>query len=235
MISKKEKLFDQLRTIQEFFNKYCIAIVVITVLLTAIGTIYSLIGVNKVYYSSAKIYIRHYTEEQRNLLDEFLINQDLSGDAIEIIQSTPVLEKAIFNCELQNVYIASSLQKQMYIYTDYQSRIVNIIVAENDPERAQALTDAVCNAAVDQINHVMNGNWAVVMDSAYLPDTSEYPVVWKTAIQSAVFTLGIAFLLAVIYSMRDHRICSAEDVKKYLGLNLLGSIPKESNKQKRWQ
>lgn len=233
MISKREKLFEQIRTIKGFFYKYCIPIVIITILLTVVGTIYSLTGVNKVYYSSARIYVRHYTEEQGYLSEGFLVSQDLTEDAVQIIQSIPVLEKAIFNCKLQNLYSASSLQKQMYAYTDYQSRIVNIIMAETDPERAQTLTNAVCNAAIDQINHVMNGDWAVVIDSASLPDAPEYPVVWETAIQSTAFALGVAFLLAVIYSMRDYRIRSAEDVKKYLGLSLLGSIPKESGKQKR--
>lgn len=71
----------------------------------------------------------------------------------------------------------------------------------------------------------MEGSWAVVADKANLPDEPEYPVLWETALQSVCFGVGVFFLLAVLYSLQEHRISSAKDVEKYLGLSLLGSIP----------
>lgn len=226
MVSKKDELFEQILTIQEFFRKYRVLIIAAILCLTTVGSLYAAVGVSEVYYSSARIYIRPYTGGKNYLSESVLVSEDLSEDGVMIAQSTPVLEEAIFTCRLQDLFTARSLQEQMYAYADYNSRLITVTVADVDAPRAQELTDAVCQAAVNKINKIMNGEWAVIVDSADLPSKPEYPVIPETIVQSVVFGLCVFFLIAVLYSMQDHRIRSGEDVKKYLGLELLGSIPK---------
>lgn len=233
MISKKEELFEQLQTIKEFFGKFCVPITAAVLLLAIIGTAYAAFGVNKVYYSTAKIYVRPYTGEQNYLSESVLVSQDLTEDGVEITQSIPVLENAIFNCGFQDWYTAEALQKQMYAYAETQSRIITVTVMDSDPSRVQLLSNAVCDAAVEQINSAMNGEWSVVAERANLPDEPEYPVLWEIAVQSVILGLGAVFLLAVLYSMRDYQIRSAKDVEKYLGLTLLGTIPEEIKAKQR--
>lgn len=227
MISKKNELFEQIRTILEFFRKYWVWITAVIVCLTMTGALYAAFGVSKVYYSSARIYVRPYTGGRGYLSESVQVGEDLTKDGVEIAQSTPVLEKAILNCHLQDIFTAQSLREQMYAYTDYQSRLMTVTVADIDAARAQTLTDAVCQATVKKINNIMDGEWAVIADRADFPVEPEYPILHEIIIQAAVFVLSVFFLIAVLYSMQDHKIRSGEEVKKYLGLALLGSIPKE--------
>lgn len=226
MISKKDELIEQVRIIIGFFQKYWIGLAAAIVCMVAAGTIYAAFGVPKVYYSTGRIYIQPYIGEQNYLLDSLQVSEDLAEDCIEIVQSTPVLEEAIFSCRLQDLFTAQSLQEQMYVYTD-QSRILTVTIADIDAGRAQMLTDAICKEAIKEINDIIGGEWAVLADTANFPKEQEYPVLWEIILQSFVFGVSVFFLAAVIYSMQEHKIRSEEDVKKYLGVDLLGSIPQK--------
>lgn len=226
MISKKDELFEQVRIIIGFFRKYWLGLTAVIVCMVAAGTIYAAFGVPKVYYSTGRIYIQPYIGEQSYLLDSLQVSEDLAEDCIEIVQSTPVLEEAIFSCRLQDLFTAQSLQEQMYVYTD-QSRILTVTIADIDAGRAQLLTDSICKTAIKEINDIMGGKWAVLADTANFPKEQEYPILWEIILQSFVFGVSVFFLAAVIYSMQEHKIRSEEDVKKYLGVDLLGSIPQK--------
>ncbi len=231
MVSKKEQLFEQLQTIAEFFRRYAIVGAVAVLLLTAAGTAYAAAGVPQVFYSTAEIYMRPNRSEDQYLAEGVLVSEDLTADGVEIAQSTPVLEEVIFRCGLQDWFTAESLREQIYVYAEYQSRILVVMVADVDPARAQLLAQNISESAVEHINGVMDGNWAAIADKANLPEEPEYPVLWETALQSFCFGLGVFFLLAVLYSLQDHRISSGRDVEKYLGLSLLGSIPKQQKEK----
>lgn len=229
MISKKQELFDQIQFIIKFFRDYLIAIIIAILCLVGIGVAYTIYEVPSVYYSSAKIYIRPYTGGQNYLSESSLVSGDLAENCVEIAQSTSVLEKAIFNCRLQDMFSVQSLQEQMYAYADYQGRLVTILVADVDPARAQDLADAVCESTVERLNGIMDGEWAVIADAAYLPQRPEYPVFWKTFFQTIALGFSVIFFVAVLYSMQEHKISTADEVKKYLGLEILGTIPENDS------
>ncbi len=226
MNSKKEQLLEQLQMIAVFLKKYKIIAAVFIVFLTAAGCIYAAIGVTPVYYSTAEIYMRPNKSEVQYLLDGMLVSEDMTADALEIMQSTPVLKEAILNCGLEELFTPDSLREQMYVYAEYQSRIITVTAADIDPVRAQRLVQNICESAVTHINAIMEGNWAAIADNANVAQKPEYPVLWKVALQSFCFGMGSFFFLAVLFSMQDYRIRSKEDVEKYLGLSVLGSIPK---------
>ncbi len=227
MVSKKEQLFEQLWTMVKFFKKYSIVIIVTVIFLTAVGAIYTVNRIPQVFYSTAKIYIRPNRGGDQYLSEGILASEYLAADGVEITQSVLVLNEAISNCGLQDLFTAEALQKQMYVYVEPQSRILVVMVADTESNRAQLLAQNICESAVKRINEITNGDWATIADKANLPEKPEYPILWKIILQSVGFGLGVWFFLAVLYSLQEHRISSESDVKKYLGLSLLGSIPEE--------
>lgn len=225
MRSKKDQLFEQLSVMAVFFKNNIFLIILGIIFLIIGGILYTGKAVKPIYYSTAKIYIRS-GEEEQYLLEGVLVGEELTIDSVEIAQSIPVLEEAIFNSGLQDVFTAGTIQEQMYVYTDYQSRLLTITVADIDSGRAQLLTQKIGESTVKQINQVMGSEWAVIADKANLAQYPEYPVIWKTAVQCLCFGIGLAFFISVLYSMQDYRINSSNDVEKYLGLTMLGNIPK---------
>lgn len=225
MGEKKEQFFNQLAMITAFFRNNLLLIALSISFLTIGGTVYASKAVTPIYYSTAEIYIRS-GEEEQYMLEGVLVSEDLTADSVEISQSIPVLEEAIFNSGLQDIFTAESIQEQMYVYTDYQGRLLFITVADIDAGRAQLLTQKISESAVKYINHVMESDWAVIADNANFPQNPEYPVVWKTAVQCFCYGIGVFFFISVLFSLQDYRINSSRDVEKYLGLCILGSIPK---------
>lgn len=225
MISKKDQLFEQLWTVAKFLKKYRVVIIVSVIILAVIGTVYAASSVPKVFYSTAKIYVRPNRAEY--LSNGASVSEYLAADGAQIAQSVSVLKEAISDCGLQDLFTAEALQEQMYAYTEPQSRILVVMVADTEPDRAQLLAQNICESAVKRINEITNGDWATIADKANLPEKPEYPILWEIILQSVGFGLGVWFFLAVLYSLQEHRISSESDVKKYLGLSLLGSIPEE--------
>lgn len=225
MDERKEQFFEPLAMMTFFLRSNLLLIISAIIILTIGGTVYASKAVTPIYYSTAEIYIRS-GEEEQYMLEGVLVGEDLTTDSVEIAQSIPVLEEAIFNSGLQDIFTAESIQEQMYVYTDYQSRLLIITVADIDAVRAQLLTQKISESAVKYINQVMESDWAVIADNANFPQESEYPVLWKTAVQCFCYGIGVVFFISVLFSMQEYRIRSSKDVNKYLGLCILGNIPK---------
>ena len=108
MISKKDQLFEQLWTVAKFLKKYKVMIIVSVIILAVIGTTYAASSVPKVFYSTAKIYLRPNRAEY--LSNGASISEYLAADGAQIAQSISVLKEAISNCGLQDLFTADALQ-----------------------------------------------------------------------------------------------------------------------------
>ncbi len=225
MISKKEELKDQLRAVWRLLRKYWIFIGILLVLTSIVGGIYSAHFVAKVYYSTAKLYVRPYRDDGLLLSEDFQTSQDLTSDCVEIIESESVLQQALVNEGLHSQMTAEQLRGQMYAYADYQSRFLYVTVAYSSPEGAQSLADAVSNAAVNQVARVTGVDWMTLVDKANYAEIQEYPVVWKSVVETIAYTLAFILLIFIILSSRKKKICDKKDVERFLHLEILGTIP----------
>lgn len=232
MISKKEQLKDQLKEILQLLKKYWILIVILVILTSAVGGVFASHFVTKIYYSTAKLYVRPYRDDGLLLSEDFQTSQDLTQDCVEIIESDSVLQKVIVAERLQNEMTVEQLKGQMYAYTDYQSRFLYITVAYISPEGAQHLVDAISNEAMKQVAEVTGVDWMTLVDKANYEETEEYPVIWKIVVQTIAYTLAFVFVIFIILTSGEKRLKDGKDVERYLHLEILGTIPVSNMRKK---
>ena len=113
----------------------------------------------------------------------------------------------------------------------HETVIIKITARAGSPEDAQDLADAWVSAFATRVRDIEGGGKASegmrieVLNSAELPSSPVSPQVERNVLLGAVLggLLGLAY--AVMRSMLDRRIRSAEAVETHTGVAVVGSIP----------
>ena len=121
---------------------------------------------------------------------------------------------------------------KLTVDTSTDSRIVTIIVSDEDPYTASEMANAIRDMAAEHIQSVMDIEAVNVVDSANIPSEKASPSLAKNGVIGGL--LGVIIAMAIVIIIYD-TIKVEEDVERYLGLSVLGSIPyseKESRSKK---
>ena len=156
----------------------------------------------------------------------------LTKDYTELIKSRTVAEEVIEKLGLN--MSPESLMGQVTAQTKADTRIVTIIVQNEDPKLAQKLANAVREVSATQIVKVMGVQAVNVVDEANLPVAPSSPNVRKNVMSGGAWGCLVAIAIVLLRYLLDDTIKSDEDVERYLNLNVLASIPaNEPNTQKK--
>ena len=218
---EKDELILQIKEIVEYIKKYKRVVLLWIVLASITGGIIAGFMTQKVYYSSAEIYVRPIRADGEILSDDLNASQQLTQDFIEIMQSRSVLENVITDMGMEDILNAKALQDLIYVSSDYQSRIVHILVAG---------TEKLCFHAVEKAEEATGVPWAVVSDEPNLPRRQAYPVLWRSVLQSVALSAALLFFFLIIVTSGQRKINDKGDVQRYLDISVLGVIPDYSLK-----
>ncbi len=158
----------------------------------------------------------------------------LTKDYAELIKSRTVLEGVIAQLNLDISYKA--LLSKLSVETSSDSRIVSIIVSDEDPYTASEMANAIRDMAAEHIQAVMDIEAVNVVDSANIPSEKASPSLAKNGVIGGLLGVIIAMAVVIIIYLTNDTIKVEEDVERYLGLSVLGSIPfseKESRSKKK--
>lgn len=189
----------------------------------------------KKYVSTTKIYAINKQNETTLTYSDLQTGSQLSKDYAALVTSRTVTSKVIAQLDLQNTYqdmakiTPDVLAKMISVDVQTDTRIISISVTDTIPTRAQDIANAVRVAASEHIYNVMDIEAVNIVDYANLPEGAKSP---KTKRGIAVgFMLGflLASCIVILIRVMDDTIKTTEDVEKYLGLSVLGSIPYDDN------
>lgn len=227
---EKDELILQIKEIVEYIKKYKRVVLLWIVLASITGGIIAGFMTQKVYYSSAEIYVRPIRADGEILSDDLNASQQLIQDFIEIMQSRSVLENVITDMGMEDILNAKALQDLIYVSSDYQSRIVHILVAGTEPSQTQQIAEKLCFHAVEKAEEATGVPWAVVSDKPNLPRRQAYPVLWRSVLQSVALSAALLFFFLIIVTSGQRKINDKGDVQRYLDISVLGVIPDYSLK-----
>lgn len=183
------------------------------------------------YQSVTKMYV---LSKQNN---DTLTNADLqtstllTKDYAELIQSRTVTEAVIAKLGLDMKH--EQLLGKMEVVTATDNRIVTIKVLDEDPYVARDIANAVRDTAAEHIKNVMNSEAVNIVDEANVPDGKYSPSVMKNGLIAGVLGCFLAIAVILIQYISNDTIKVSEDVEKYLGLSVLGTIPMDKNEGKK--
>ena len=147
----------------------------------------------------------------------------LTKDYMELVKSRPVLEKTISKLKLD--VEPEELAEMITTETPTHTRIKSISVTDDDPKEAKQIADTLRKAVSVQITEIMNADSVNTVEEGNLPTSPSSPNVKKNMMLGALLGLVISMGFIVLISILDDTVKTPDDVEKYLGLNVLTSIP----------
>lgn len=187
---------------------------------TAAG-VFTKLFITPQYEATSMIYI--YTKSTSiTSITDLQIGSQLAVDFQIVGTSREVMDSVIARLGLDTDY--KKLLDTVEISSPSGSHILKIVATNPDPQMAADISNAIADELRARIAAVMNTDEPSTLSRAYVP---EYPVSPSMVKNVALGGIGLTFLLAAIFVvafMLDDTIKNEEDVKKYLGLNVLAEI-----------
>ena len=202
-------------------------IIVSGVIVAAVALLVSYFVITPKYESVTKIYVISKTNADTMTYSDLQAGSTLTKDYKELVKSRPVLEEVLAETGID--VELKGLEEQITVEVPTDTRIVSITVEDKDPYEARIIADSVRIAASKHIQEVMNTEAVNVVEEASLPIEKSSPSILKnTAIGYAV-GLFLAIAIVIINYIMDDTIKTPDDVEKFLGVSVLGSIPYSEN------
>ncbi|WP_257987908.1 MULTISPECIES: YveK family protein [Bacillus] len=203
--------------LKELFNvikKRFWVILVFTILSTSVGIIYSNLNTTYLYQSSTRIIIGADAEYMKTLQ--------------VIIRDSTVLEKVIKELDLEKS--TGELAGQISVQSIEGSQVVSINVVDSDAYLAADIANTTAKVFKEEIPKIVNFN-----DVKYLSDAkvNPYPINEnknKTIIIAFLFGLIAGIGLTFFLESLDGTIKSERDIEDFLGLQVLGRVPRMNRK-----
>lgn len=193
------------------------------------------------FQSSTSIYVLNKQDNNVVTYSDLQSGAQLTKDYAELVKSRSVTEKVINQLKLNSIYEDmknldhAGLAGMISVDNTTDTRIIRITVTDTDPARAQDIANAVREAASLHISQVMDIEAVNVVDYAQMPMKAVRPnILLNTFIGASAGTI-VAALIIILLHLSDDRIKGPDDVEKYLGVSVLGTIPLDSslNQKKR--
>ena len=175
------------------------------------------------YTSVTKLYVMAKNDDSSAsaTYSELQSGSMLTKDYMELVKSRPVLEKAISKLKLDME--PEELAEMITTETPTDTRIMS--VTDDDPKEAKQIADTLRKAVSVQITEIMNADSVNTVEEGNLPTSPSSPNVKKNMMLGALLGLVISMGFVVLIFILDDTVKTPDDVEKYLGLNVLTSIP----------
>ncbi len=187
---------------------------------------YTMFLLQPMYTSSSMIYIFSKTTSVTTAVD-LQIGSQLTVDFEILGTSRPVLEKVIADLDLVTDY--ETLLKTVEVENPKDSRIIKITVTNPDPRLACDIANSLASNLAARVAEVIDTEKPSPVEDAVPAVKPSSPSKTKnTALGGIVgMLIAIAFILVRYYS--DMSLRDEDDVRKYLGLGTLASVPYEKS------
>ena len=202
----------------------------IAIILTAIVAALVAFGVSSFvltpeYSSTTRVYVVNRNQSE----NAGLTNQDLQAgtylvkDYKEIILSQDVLEKVISNLKLEQS--GKGLSKKIQVTVPVDTRIVSIVVKDDQPEEASRIANALREVAAEKIIKVTRVSDVTTLEEARPALTPSSPNIRRNTLLAFLAGGAVMVILILLLELLDDRVKRPEDVEEVMQVALLGIIP----------
>lgn len=187
------------------------------------------------YTSSTKLYVLSKSENVSSVTNSDLqLSATLAGDYAQLIKDRTVTESVI--SELGLNLSSEALAGKISVNMPNSGRIITISVTDTDPYMASKLATTVRDTAALHIKEVMGLEAVNVVEDANIPQGQSLSNYKKNGLIGVIAGMAVAIGIIMLQFMMNDTVKNADDVKRYLDLSVLGSIPvmqTEVEKEKR--
>lgn len=182
------------------------------------------------YKSTTKMYVLNQQDNNTLTQQDMQTSLSLTKDYAELIKSRTVTEGVIAQLNLDLTH--EELLNKMAIDSATDTRILSITIEDADPYEACKIANSIRDVAANHIKNVMNIDAVNVVEPANIPEQKSSPSISKNGIIGGLLGVLLAVAIILIAYLSNDTIKTQEDVERYLGLSILGTIPLTENNRK---
>ena len=228
---------DVLELFHVLLNKFWI--ILLTGMIAALAFVGgTILFITPQYQSTTKMYVLSKQDNNTITQQDMQISLSLTKDYAELIKSRTVTEGVIAQLNLDLTH--EQLLGKMSVDSATDTRILSITVTDPDPYEACKIANAIRDVAANHIKNVMDIDAVNVVETANIPDQKSSPSISKNGVIGGLLGVLLSVAIILIAYISNDTIKTQEDVERYLGLSMLGTIPltaadrkKKKKKQKR--
>lgn len=174
---------------------------------------------------------KDYQVENKIEYNDLLLNQRLVHTYGVLVQSRDVSDKVIENLGLDMSFDTFSNKVSVNLVKD--TEIIKIQVTDNDPVLAADIANETASVFMDSVKKFMKVENVQVIDEAQVPQEPIKPRPMLNMAIAGVLGVMLGVFLAFLFEYLDNTIKTPEDVRKYLELSVIGTIPKVKDEDKK--
>ena len=203
------------------------------IILGVVSIIGTMLFITPQYESTTKMVVLNKQDSNTLTSQDMQTSSQLTKDYAELIKSRTVIEGVIAQMNLDMTY--EELLKKVTVETPADTRIVSIIVRDEDPYTASQIANSIRDMAAEHIQAVMDIKVVNVVDTANIPSEKASPSLAKNGVIGGLLGVIIAMGIVIVVFLTNDTVKTEDDVERYLGLSVLGNIPlmAEETKSKR--
>ena len=176
------------------------------------------------YESTSELYVLSKSTSITSLAD-IQAGTSLTNDYMVVVVERPVIEQVIQNLALNETY--KTMLDKITVENPTNSRILQITITDENPNRAKAIADEVARVAATFIAAKMDQDPPTIIHEGYADGVPVSPSVIKNTIIGVILGALVVIAIILISYVFNDTIMTPEDVEKKLGINILGTLPLE--------
>lgn len=198
-------------------------IVIIPILFSIVSGLLNYFYFKPVYEARVSLIVG-LNENSKIKPSEINLYQSIINTFIQIGQSSAVAEKAAQ--KLNDGTSVGQLQGNLSIESQGGTQILIMHFRSNNPKDAVKNVQALAQAFIEEGNIMLTDGKAQIIDTAKTPGSPISPKKRRNIMLAFAAGLIIAIGIAFFMEILDNTIKDEEDVEKYLGIPVVGIIPK---------
>ena len=182
--------------------------------------------VTPLYKANSTIYILSKSTSVTSLAD-IQIGNNLTGDFRYIATTRETLNEVIAELGLNITY--ADLSRQVSVTNPNDSHMLKVQVTDPDPQMAAQIANTLAEVLREQIADIMNTDKPSMVERAIPPARPSSPSLIRNAFLGGLILAVLTAAIILIRYFADDTITTEEDVRRYLNVTVLASVPFERN------
>ena len=198
-------------------------LVVLVGLLAALGAYYYTSKmVTPTYSSTARVYIQNSQTIQSSASD--LQSATTLKEDFQVLVKSDEVYRQVLESMGENGANYKSLRGKISLDNN-ATRFVDITVSDPDPVRAKKLADATAYVSRIKAKEILGVQDVAIMQLGSVSTSPSSPNMSQNIVLAAVAGMFVVCAIIALVSLFNNKLTTVEDVEKYLGITVLGSIP----------
>ncbi|MBU5333622.1 polysaccharide biosynthesis tyrosine autokinase [Anaerocolumna aminovalerica] len=196
-------------------------------ILSAAAAIFiSKVLITPVYTSSTKLYIINRQNKDTITSSDLQTGSQLTQDYKILVLSRPVTEQVLSKLNLDMTH--EELVSNITVKVPENTRILEISVQNPNPETAKQLADSIAEESAERMVSILEMEKVNIVEEGDIPSFPTSPSIIKNAILGSLAGAFISTFIIILIHIIDDTVKDVEQIEKYLGLTVLGTIPLET-------